>query len=374
MHDCPRKRVRFKVDDPIRRFCTPRSHEQLDLLSCPDPPVNHTRADFMSSDTKPKSRLTGFSFERILLEEPEKCRLTLLGSFPGSFSGSDDPSPDRLPAIIRLEKTAFPLHAVNNLFPDASNPKASTFLDDLRCMEHTDIYMWLAGWFGTASMENRPQGDVKVNIVCPATEVHIRKYSKQRSILVTETPDLYRQIVLPFIQAFPAERTRWVDEILEGRKEQSKILFTSPEFILLPDMKWDLHTLGSLYLLAIIRDASIRSIRDLRVQHIPLLRSIRKEVYLTVKEKWGLDAGSLRMYIHYQPSYYHFHVHIVHAEYEAGMGMSVGQAHLLDDVLSMLDLDEQDPSPRGGIFERMTLTYGLGEQHGLFLAMSSAQD
>jgi m7GpppX diphosphatase len=70
------------------------------------------------------------------------------------------------------------------------------------------------------------------------------------------------------------------------------------------------------------------------------------------------------------------------------MGMTVGQAHMLDDVISLvrtstlcafthrsslvcqLELDE----PTGpSILQRMTLSYGLGEQHGLFSAMQTAQ-
>lgn len=69
--------------------------------------------------------------------------------------------------------------------------------------------------------------------------------------------------------------------------------------------------------------------------------------------------------------------------------MIVGQAHLLDDVIALvrrdfmtrmisqvfpqLELDEENPSESLGIFERITLTYGLGEQHGLYDAMKAVQ-
>ncbi|KAF7370656.1 Scavenger mrna decapping enzyme [Mycena sanguinolenta] len=362
-----------------------------------------------SEDTAFGPRLQGFVFERILLEgkdprlksiarariqfvlEPEKCRLTILGSFPTSFlvdSNQESLTTDTLPAIIRIEKTAIPVDLASRIFPD----QLGGFLSRVKCMENTDIeaqsstslqYMWLAGWISASSTSKQPQGDVKVNIICPATEVHVRKYSKQSSILVRETPEMYKRIVEPYITDFPPERTRWrgfqriaLKEILEGRKEQSKILFSSSDFILLPDMKWDLHTTGSLYLIAIARDGNLRSLRDLRgsksLGHIALLKSIRREASIIAQEKWGIEQGGLRMYIHYQPSYYHFHVHIVNANYEAGFGMSVGQAHLLEDVISLLELDEQTPD-RPGIFERMTLTYGLGEQHGLYVAMRAAQ-
>ena len=73
--------------------------------------------------------------------------------------------------------------------------------------------------------------------------------------------------------------------------------------MILPDMKWDKTTLSSFYLLAIAQDRTIRSLRDLRKQHVPLLQGIRDEATRIAQEKYGLRNGLLRMYIHYQPSY-----------------------------------------------------------------------
>lgn len=94
-----------------------------------------------------------------------------------------------------------------------------------------------------------------------------------------------------------------MENILTGISEQSKILYSSPEFVLLPDMKWDGTTVSSLYLLAIVQDRTIRSLRDLRKTHVSLLKSIRSEALRVVSEKWNLGDGSLRFAIHYQPSY-----------------------------------------------------------------------
>lgn len=94
-----------------------------------------------------------------------------------------------------------------------------------------------------------------------------------------------------------------VENILTGTSEQNKILYSCPDFLILPDMKWDLKTISSLYLVALVQDRSIRSLRDLKHNHLDLLRGIRREASRVVKERWNLGAGSLRMYIHYQPSY-----------------------------------------------------------------------
>eukprot|EP00959_Pyramimonas_sp_CCMP1952_P059739 1247841-Pyramimonas_sp.AAC.3 len=57
------------------------------------------------------------------------------------------------------------------------------------------------------------------------------------------------------------------------------------------------------------------------------------------QEKYGLGEEKLRIFVHYQPTYYHFHVHFVHTSH-VGMGIAAGQAHLLDDIIG-----EQSQSP-----------------------------
>lgn len=88
-----------------------------------------------------------------------------------------------------------------------------------------------------------------------------------------------------------------------GVSEASKVLYKSNDFLILPDMKWDLTTLASLYLMALVQDRSIRSLRDLRKHHVGLLTDIRKEAIRVVAERWPEVKGGLKMYIHYQPSY-----------------------------------------------------------------------
>lgn len=98
-----------------------------------------------------------------------------------------------------------------------------------------------------------------------------------------------------------------VDNILNGVSEVDKILFRDPSpetgYVILPDMKWDLTTISSLYLVAIAFNRDIRSLRDLNKAHLGLLKSIRREAARVAKDRWGLEQGSLRMFIHYQPSY-----------------------------------------------------------------------
>lgn len=59
----------------------------------------------------------------------------------------------------------------------------------------------------------------------------------------------------------------------------------------------------SLYLLVLSQTREIRSLRDLRPSHLPLLRKIRADSERAAVAKFGIAEGELRMFIHYQPTY-----------------------------------------------------------------------
>lgn len=107
----------------------------------------------------------------------------------------------------------------------------------------------------------------------------------------------------------PATRYR-VQDILSGKKEEDKVIYNDDTVIIVPDSKWDMTTVSTLYLLAIARDSNLKSMRDLRGEHIPLLKRIKEEATATVKDKWGVSAGGLRFFVHYQPSYCEFGIFV----------------------------------------------------------------
>ncbi|KAI4294319.1 HIT-like protein [Schizophyllum commune Loenen D] len=299
------------------------------------------------------ARLPHFELTRVLDEDPGSKSAISLGTLPVAVGGETPASAvdgemppavesNRQPAIITLSKTHIP-----------------------------SSYTWMFASFADDKAGSRNYRDVKITLIFPATEAHIRKYTKQKYTMVRETPETYANIVEPYISSIPKSRTQWlvVLDILEGRAEQEKVLYNCPDFILVPDMKWDLTTISSLYICAIARVEGLRSLRDLRGEHIPLLKGIQREATRVVAEKWpAVGAGGLRMFIHYQPTYYHFHVHIVNVNGgESIARMAVGTAHLLDDVISLLEVQPD-------IYARTTLTYSLGDQHGLYAALTDVDE
>jgi len=54
-------------------------------------------------------------------------------------------------------------------------------------------------------------------------------------------------------------------------------------FMLVPDMKWDGKQLEDLYVVALVHDRSLHSIRDLTAEHIPLLENIQKKGLVCIR-------------------------------------------------------------------------------------------
>ncbi|CAJ0901095.1 11536_t:CDS:2 [Entrophospora sp. SA101] len=135
----------------------------------------------------------------------------------------------------------------------------------------------------------------------------------------------------------------------------------------LPDINMTLiwpatETVKSLYLVAIVHRNDIHSLRDLNKSHIPLLKNLRKKILEFVPKKFvGVGADELRLFVHYLPSYYHFHIHITHLSSDTiPDGIAIGKAYLLDDIITNLELFSDE------YYQKTILTYVIGENDLLF--------
>jgi m7GpppX diphosphatase len=125
-----------------------------------------------------------------------------------------------------------------------------------------------------------------------------------------------------------------------------------------------------MYCVAICHRRDIPSLRELRAEHLPLLRNMRDQGLAAIQRRYGIPGGQVRAWLHYQPSYYHLHVHFAHVRHE-GAGLQVGKAHLLGDVIDALE------TCGGDVFARRTLTFVCGradELGGLLLAAQGQQE
>ncbi|KAK4189296.1 HIT-like domain-containing protein [Podospora australis] len=224
-----------------------------------------------------------FKLEKLLNQDQAGRRTSLLGKIDDS------------PALLILERAPFPSS------PDylASIP---TTLLTLRNLGANDIYHWYLA--NSSPSDHKDSADLKINLIWPCTEKHIKKYSKQGVRFVSETPAIYRDHVRPYMQEQrDAGRLNWVFNIIEGKKEVEDVIYRTPYgqdteegFLLLPDLNWDRKTLDALHLLGLVERRDIWSLRDLRKKHIPwLLHMKQKFIEATTKVYPSIEADQLKL-------------------------------------------------------------------------------
>lgn len=245
----------------------------------------------------------------------------------------------------------------------------------VRNLGDNDIYKWYMANSSSSHVtaDSHSPPDLKLNLIWPCTEQHIRKYSAQPLRMVTETPQIYNDYIRPYMQQKREEgRLNWVFNILEGRTEQEDVILrdkgTNPNedgFLILPDLNWDRKTISSLHLLALVERRDIWSLRDLKRRHIPWLKYLRQRLIdAAVKTYPGtIEEDQLKMYVHYQPTYYHFHVHVVNVMLEAGQTQAVGKAFGLENIIGHLESIAGDDE--AGMAD-VSLSYFLGEASELW--------
>ena len=138
---------------------------------------------------------------------------------------------------------------------------------------------------------------------------------------------------------------------MAGEKEAESIVYRDEKFLLIPPL---LRKKGSpdkkeyappgTYLLAIPMDRSLRSIRDLRREHKPLLKHIFDTTTAFMDKNYGVPKSQLEIEFHYTPSAYHLHMHFrkkddrPHKASAVDSGINI--VHKLTDVIKLINSDD----------------------------------
>ncbi|KAJ1966467.1 hypothetical protein GGI12_000042 [Dipsacomyces acuminosporus] len=354
---------RFQSFQDGRVHLSKRSRTELDEAK-----ASGKYRETMASETQSKDSAKNieelvreFRFAEVLNEDTSSKTIWLLG-YINKHGGKEEVVPGENAAVVTLERLAVSASAIA-----AASAENSMALDTVTISsgEQNDIYAWANGFIRSGAF----LPDLRVALIYPAKQKHINKHRRQEKRWIRETPALYSTVVRPFIDAEPASRIQWVYNILSKQAEADRIVFedSDPEsgFIVLPDLKWDGATVDSMYLVAIMHRRDVRSLRDLTDEHLPLLKNLRDKASVAAK-MYGVAADQLRLYIHYQPSYYHFHVHITNVNFE-GRGMLAGRAHLLDTVIDNIENIAPD------YYQKATLSYALGSNDDLWPVLKDSK-
>ncbi|XP_029158900.1 m7GpppX diphosphatase [Nylanderia fulva] len=274
----------------------------------------NTREDDATPDAEPN--LSSFKVTKVLQNNCVRKSICIEGTFEDR-EGS---------AVVLLEQKSFPNDklSLEKGFFDGKTLFRKHFTNDI--YRNYDCF------------PAEEQNSIQTTVIYPATQNHIEKYKKQEVYMIDETYELYQQVTLPYIES-KSFSFEWITNILEHKAEQESIIYEDSDkdtgFVLVTDFKWD-KQLDTLKLLA-LPFQKIKSLRELNASHLPLLRNIRDAGTKAISKKFNIPASQLRIYFHYQPSYYYLHVHFCYLMFEAP-GIYVAKAHLLSTVISNLEL------------------------------------
>lgn len=287
--------------------CSPAKKIKLDA-------ENGTESDNSIHETE--INLSTFELTQVLQNNCTRKQICLLGT----FKGREDP------AIVFLEKKNFPVEKA--CLEEGFFGSGTT----LKKIFRNDIY---------GNYEYSPIAEhngLNVTVLHPATPIHIKKFSKKETFMVDETYEIYEKITLPHIKSSSLS-IEWIQNILDHKAEQENIIYEDTDketgFALLKDLKWD-GDVGTLKLIA-LPFKNILCIRELDDSHLPLLKNIRDASTAAILKKYNVPASQLRIYFHYQPSYYYLHVHFGYLMFE-NPGIRVEKAHLLSSVIRNIEL------------------------------------
>lgn len=286
-----------------------------------------------------------FKFTKLLNSDSQFKNISLLGTINGKDT------------IITIEKSHF-------AFDDSEITNfINNNITDILQITNNDVYYWGLNLL-KQDLDKNPSS--KLNLIYPATETHLKKFNKGKIHMITETPTLYLEIVKPYIETMKGKRIEWVRNILYKGAESESVVFRNDDFVLIPDMKWDGKNLETLYLCAIVLRDDISSIRDLNESHIEYLTDMQETIKSQVVNFYSSGTSTvskdrLRIFVHYQPSYYHFHIHVVNTSFPGiGETINCGRAILLSDIIENLRF----LGPKG--YLNRSITYGLNDNHDLW--------
>ena len=161
----------------------------------------------------------------------------------------------------------------------------------------------------------------------------VTKIKQAEKKIIRETYKSY----LKTLENRDPKKDKWIYNILDGSSEQESILYRDDKCVVIPTYMWDSVNIDKLHILCLPTDISLRSIRSLTNEHIPLLEHMERVTTEIIKNKYDLDECYLKMFFHYEPSTYHLHIHFVNSANHDSRS-SVEYSHELHNVMFNLSI------------------------------------
>ena len=221
--------------------------------------------------------------------------------------------------VIKLRKTQFKENNNLNYWKDFVN-----ILSDFTLKFQNDIFF-------KYNSHLKYENEIDLEVIYPADKKILEKCKKEKYVVLTETIEIYNLKIVPYVESLDTKHKEFINNILYEGKEE--LYYKTEKFVIVKDYKF-VNT-DEVYYLGIVYDSKIRSLRDLKGEHLPLLI----ELY---NFKFKLEETfneSVQVYVHYYPSFWHFHIHYVGVSLDVG-GNIINRSWDLKSVISNLRISE----------------------------------
>lgn len=155
-------------------------------------------------------------------------------------------------------------------------------------------------------------------------------------VIFEESKQDYLIISLPYINSILEKNTRWINELVFNKSEESIVLFRTDSYVICKDRIWKEESNSHFYILA-IPTKPIKTIRELTSIDIPLLEELKIKC-IQIAKNFDVPKEKLYMYFHYHPSYYQLHLHVCITEHPALDTKNLRQYHL-NTIIDKLKTD-----------------------------------
>lgn len=189
----------------------------------------------------------------------------------------------------------------------------------------------------------------------------MRRLCDQR--LISESPEDYAssETQAYIEQEMKRPSKQWIHSVMSGEQEKTEVRLKTDQYMLLPDTERvnrfipsqtqsipsqaqtqapKTQTRVCLNWLAICTEPGLKSLRDLRGRHIPMLKDLLENGLKCIEQEANIPRDEVMAYVHYHPSVYQFHVHFSYP-YAQQCHRDVYRIHSLVDIINNLEIDPE---------------------------------
>ena len=114
---------------------------------------------------------------------------------------------------------------------------------------------------------------------------------------------------LEFAKQNVGKDCKWIYDIIDKKSGLDRLLYESKDFVLVTEMNMNIEDPETFHLLAFPKDKTIKSIRDLTPEHIPLLKEMVSESKKFITKNYGINENEIEAHFHYPPGVLLLHIH-----------------------------------------------------------------